>query len=296
MQRVVTTLLVGALVLFLINLSMFTVDQRTTAIVFQFGEIVRVVKEPGIQFKMPLMQSVRSFDRRIQTIDADEKDTFNTSEKQNLMIDSFIKWQIADVERYYKAFGGVQLNAESRLKQIINSALRDEIGNRKVSDVITDKRDEVMARVNRRVNTEAGPLGVRILDVRVKRVEFPPTISDSVYERMNAERKRVANQLRSEGAAEAERIRADADRQREVILAEAYRKAQEIKGQGDAEASRIYAQAFGQNPDFYAFYKSLDAYQKTFRNKSDVLVLDPSSEFFRYMKNPGGSAPAKNGK
>jgi membrane protease subunit HflC len=265
--------------------SLYTVDQRQFAMVFQFGEVVRVVKEPGIQFKVPMLQNVRYFDRRIQTIDPEAPELFNTREKKNVLVDSFVKWRVRDVEQFYKSVGGNETVAVQRLRQTINDGLRAEFGQKTVADVISGKRDEVMELVRKRANIDAQKIGMEILDVRLKRVDFPDKISTSVYERMNSERRTVANQLRSEGAAEAERIRADADRQREVVLAEAYSKAQAIKGEGDAKAAAIYAQAYGKNPEFYAFWRSMDAYKQTFRNKSDVMVLDPSSEFFKYFKN-----------
>ena len=293
MQKIITTIMIGAVLLFLANASFYTVDQRQYALVFQFGAIVRVDDHAGFKFKVPFLQTVRFYDRRILTDDPKNPDYFNTREKQNVEVDSYVKWQIADVDAYYKATGGADDLAALRLRQIINSNLRDEIGNRTVSDVITGKREQIMKAVLKRANAEAEKLGVKVLDVRLKRVDFPQAISDAVYERMNSERKQVANKLRSEGGAEAEAIRADADREKEVIRAQAYEKAEKIRGEGDAEAASIYAQAFGANPEFYAFYKSMDAYQKTFRNKSDVMVLDPSSDFFKYLKQPGTGKAAK---
>jgi len=265
--------------------SLFTVDQRQFAMVFQFGEVVGIVKEPGIHFKIPLMQNVRFFDRRIQTIDPEAPEQFNTREKKNVLVDSFVKWQVVDVERFYKSVGGNETVAVQRLRQTINHGLRAEFGQKSVADVVSGQRDQVMEDVRKKANLDAQKIGMEILDVRLKRVDFPDKISASVFERMNSERRTVASQLRSEGAAEAERIRADADRQREVLLAEAYRKAQTMKGEGDAKAAAIYAQAYGKNPEFYAFWRSMDAYKQTMRNKNDVLVLDPSSEFFRYFKS-----------
>ncbi|MDF0606349.1 protease modulator HflC [Neisseriaceae bacterium TC5R-5] len=272
-------------VLFIASLSMFTVDQRQYALVFQFGEVVRVIKEPGIQFKIPLLQNVRYFDRRVQTIDAEAPEPFNTREKKNVLVDSFVKWRVVDVEQFYKAVG-TEAAAVARLRQIINDGLRAEFGQKTVADVVSGKRDEVMETVRKRADADARKIGVQILDVRLKRVDFPDNISNSVFDRMQSERRTVASQLRSEGAAEAERIRAEADKQKEVTLAEAYRKAQELKGQGDAKAAAIYAEAFGKNPEFYAFWRSMDVYKDSFKNKSDVMVLEPNSEFFKYFKNP----------
>jgi membrane protease subunit HflC len=277
-----------ALLALLLSTSLFTVNQRQFAVVFQFGEVVRVIKEPGIQFKVPLLQNVRLFDRRIQTIDPDTPELFNTREKKNVLVDSYVKWRVVDAEQFYKSVGGSEVVAAARLRQTINDGLRAEFGQKTVADVISGKRDQVMEQVRSRADHDARKIGVQILDVRLKRVDFPDKISTSVYDRMQSERRTVASQLRSEGGADAERIRADADRQREIILAEAYRQAQVIKGEGDAKAAAIYAGAFGQNPEFYAFWRSMEAYKQTLHSKSDVLVLDPSSEFFRYFKQPQG--------
>lgn len=272
------------------TMSLFTVDQRQFAMIFQLGEVVKVVKEPGIHFKMPLMQSVRYFDRRIQTMDTEAPERFNTIEKKNVLVDSYVKWQIIDVEQFYKSVGISQQQASARLRKTVNDVLRAEFGKQTVQDVISGKRDSVMEMVKTVTDADARKIGVQIIDVRLKRVDFPDEISTSVYERMVSERKTVASQLRSEGGAEAEKIRADAERQREVILANAYNQAQTLKGEGDARAAAIYAKAYGQNPEFYAFYKSLDAYKQTFKSRGDVLVLDPSAAFFRYLKDPKGGA------
>jgi modulator of FtsH protease HflC len=282
-----TNILVGAVVaLVMASLSMFVVDQRQTAIVFQLGEMISVKTNPGLYFKLPLMQNVRFFDSRILTLDTGEPERYITAEKKNVMVDSFVKWRIADVKQYYVSVGGDELRARTRLMQTINSSMREEFGKRSIHDVISGERDQIMQAVLQKTEADASKIGVQVLDVRLKRVDFPPEISDSVYRRMEAERKRVANELRATGYAESEKIRADADRQRQVILAGAYRDAQRIKGEGDAKASALYAAAFGRNPEFYAFYRSLEAYKQSFKNKSDVMVLDPSSAFFKYMKNP----------
>ncbi|MEN3029351.1 protease modulator HflC [Chromobacterium amazonense] len=284
-QRLIPTLVAIAGVLFVASLSLFTVDQRQYALVFQFGEVVKVISQPGIQFKIPLLQNVRYFDRRVQTIDAETPELFNTREKKNVLVDSFVKWRVVDVSQFYKSVG-TEAAAVARLKQTINDGLRAEFGQKTVADVISGQRDQVMETVRKRADADARKIGVEILDVRLKRVDFPDKISSSVYDRMQSERRTVASKLRSEGAADAERVRAEADKQRDVILAEAYRKAQELKGAGDAKAGAIYAEAYGKNPEFYAFWRSMDAYKESFKNKSDVLVLDPSSDFFKYLKNP----------
>jgi membrane protease subunit HflC len=267
--------------------SLFTVDQRQYAMVFQLGEVKEVILEPGLSFKWPMIQNVRYFDRRILTLDSVEPERFLTAEKKPVLVDSFVKWRIADVKQFYISVGGDEVLARTRLSQTVNSGLREEFGKRTVHDVVSGERDKIMSDVQKKADIDARQIGVEIVDVRLKRVDLPPEVSESVYRRMETERKRVANELRSQGAAEAEKIRADADRQREVIVAEAYRDAQKIKGEGDAKAAATYARAFGQNPEFYAFYRSLEAYRQSFANKSDLLVVDPSADFFKYLKDGG---------
>jgi modulator of FtsH protease HflC len=285
---------IGALLVaaVLASLALFTVDQRESAIVFQLGEIKEVITQPGLRAKWPLIQNVRFFDNRILTIDEPDTERFVTSEKKNLLVDSFVKWRIEDVRQYYISMNGDEARARSRLTQIINSVLREEIGKRNVREVVSGERDKIMQVVRDKVLQDAKPFGIQIVDVRLKRVELPADVSESVYRRMEAERRAVAAQLRSQGASDAEKIRAEADRDREVIIAEAYRDAQRVKGEGDAKAAAIYAKAFSESPEFYSFYRSLEAYRASFRNRSDVLVLDPNSEFFKYFRSPGGSRPA----
>ena len=282
----------GALLALIVvlGMSLFTVDQRQFAIIFQLGEIKQVIAEPGLNFKWPLIQNVRYFEKRILTLDSPEPERFITSEKKNVLVDSYVKWKIIDPKLYYEAVGGDEIRAKTRLNQTVNAGLREEFGKRTVHDVVSGERDKVMDDMRTKADLDARKIGVQIVDVRVKRVDLPNEVSDSVYRRMEAERKRVANELRSEGSAEAEKIRADADRQREVIVAEAYRDAQKIKGEGDAKSANIYGQAFGQNAEFYAFYRSLEAYRNSFKSKSDLMVVDPGSDFFKYMKgmNKGG--------
>ena len=284
-----TSPLLGAIaaLFFLASSALFIVDQRQHAIVFQLGEVVDVKTLPGLYFKIPLVQNVRYFESRIMTMDTVEPERFITSEKKNVLVDLFVKWRIVDVKQYYISVRGEEMLAQTRLAQTVNSSMRDEFGNRTVHDVVSGERDKIMEIMRQKADADARKIGVEVVDVRLKRVDLPPEVSESVYRRMEAERKRVANELRSTGAAESEKIRADADRQREVILAEAYRKAQEVKGEGDAKASSIYAGAFQQNPEFYSFYRSLEAYKQTFKNKGDMMVLEPGSEFFKYLKNPG---------
>ena len=276
-----------AAVLVLLGTSIFTVDQRQHAIIFQLGEVRDVIAEPGLYFKWPMIQNVRYFDKRILTLDSVEPERFITSEKKNVLVDSFVKWRIVDPRLYYVSVAGDEARAKTRLSQTVNAGLREEFGKRTVHDVVSGERDKIMEDMRVKADLDARKIGVQIVDVRVKRVDLPTEVSESVYRRMEAERKRVANELRSQGSAEAEKIRADADKQREVIVAEAYRDAQKMKGEGDAKAAATYAQAFNQNPEFYSFYRSLEAYRNSFKSKSDVIVVEPNSDFFKYMKSVG---------
>jgi membrane protease subunit HflC len=281
------TAAVVAVVLIVLGASIFTVDQRQHAIVFQLGEVRTVIEEPGLYFKWPMIQNVRYFDKRILTMDSAEPERFITSEKKNVLVDSFVKWRIVDPKLYYISVAGDETRAKTRLSQTVNAGLREEFGKRTINDVVSGERNKVMEQMRDKADLDARKIGVQIVDVRVKRVDLPTEVSESVYRRMEAERKRVANELRSEGFAEAEKIRADADRQREVIVADAYREAQKMKGEGDAQATATYAQAFSQNPEFYSFYRSLEAYRNSFKSKSDILVVEPNSDFFKYMKSVG---------
>lgn len=282
-----------ATILVVLAMSIFTVDQRQYALVFQLGEVKKVITEPGLNFKIPMIQNVRYFEKRIITLDNADPERFITSEKKNVLVDSYIKWRIIDPSLYYISVSGDETRARTRLNQTVNAGLREEFGKRTVQDVVSGERDKIMEQMRQKADIDARKIGIQIVDVRLKRVELPTEVSDAVYRRMEAERKRVANELRSEGSAEAEKIRADADRQREVIIADAYRDAQKIKGEGDAKATAIFGQAFGQSPDFYAFYRSLEAYRSSFKNKSDILVVEPSSDFFKYMKSGAGHSNDK---
>jgi len=274
--------------------SMFTVDQRQHAIVFQLGEVKDVITRPGLHFKWPLIQNVRYFDMRILTFEDPEPLRFITSEKKPVLVDSFVKWRIVDVKEYFVSVQGDEARAATRLKQTISDGLQAEFGKRTVHDVVSGERDKIMELMRDKADQDLRRIGVEIIDVRLKRVDLPQDVSESVYRRMEAERKRIANELRSTGSADAERIRADADRQREVVLAEAYRDAQKIKGEGDAKGAAIYAAAFSQNPEFFAFYRSMEAYKSSFRSKSDMVVLEPNSDFFRYLRDATGKqAPAR---
>ena len=262
--------------------TVYYVDEREKAIVFQFGEIVRSNDEPGIHFKAPLINNVKFFDSRVQTMDSDPE-LYLTREKKNLVVDSFVKWRITNASDYYTRLGGLVSNARNRLAQRVNDALRSEFGNRSVQQVISGDRVEIMDVVRQLTNEETASLGIEVLDVRLKRVDLDPDISERVYQRMEAERSRVAKDLRARGAEAAERIRADADRDRAIILAEARQAAQEVKGQGDAQATSIYADAFTRDREFYRMYRSLNAYRNTFATPDNLLVIEPDSEFFRYF-------------
>jgi len=292
MQRRLMPILTGlGIVLAALSSCMFIVRERDYALVFALGEVRRVISEPGLYFKAPPpFQNVVVLDKRLLSIESQDAERIQTSEKKNLLIDAYVKWRIADPRLYYVTFGTNERATQDRLLAQIRDALNASVNVRTVKDVVSKERNIIMSEIRSNVARRAQPLGVEIVDVRLKRIEFAPEISESVYRRMEAERTRVANELRSIGAAESERIRADADRQREVILAEAYATAQEVMGQGDAEAASRYAAAFGKNPDFFQFYKSLEGYRAAFSGANDIMVMDPSSEFFRFMKSSEGKA------
>jgi len=297
MNRLFSFAITGFIALIVLYSTLFVVDQRQYAIVFALGEVKQVIKEPGLHFKLPPpFQNVLFLDKRILTLDSPEADRFNTAEKKNILVDAFVKWKIVDPRLYFVSFGGEERRAQDRMSQIVKAALNDEITKRTVREVISGERGKVMDAIRKKVTDESKQIGVEIIDVRLKRVDYVEQINNSVYDRMKAERVRVANELRSTGSAESEKIRADADRQRTVILAEAYRDAEQIRGDGDAKASQIYAQAFGQNPEFYKFYRSLDAYRASFKNRTDMLVVDTNSEFFKYFKGSGTGAASTSKK
>ncbi len=277
------------LVLFLGSFSVFTIKEWERAILFRLGEIVRDDYTPGLHFKVPFINNVRKFDGRIQTLDV-EPERFLTSEKKNVIVDSFVKWRIKDVGRYYTAVRGDVAQANLRLDQIIKDGLRSEFGKRGLKDTVSGDRAQIMDILTASANPLANEIGIEIVDVRIKRVDLPPDVSNSVFRRMQAERERVARDFRSRGAEAAERIRADADRQRTVIVAEAYRDAEQTRGEGDARAADIYAQAFGRNEEFYALYRSLNAYRGVFSSRDDMLILQPDSDFFRYFRDRSGRA------
>jgi len=281
------TLIIIAIALWIGSMSFFIVGQRELAVKFRLGEFERADYKPGIHWKMPFINNVRKFDRRILTLDA-EPERYLTLEKKNVIVDAFIKWRISNVENYYKTMGGDEHRAGMRLSQVIKNGLRDEFGKRTIQEAISGERAEIMNVITQQIEEQAKQFGIEVVDVRIKRIELPPEVSGSVYDRMEAERARVAKELRSRGAEAAERIKADADRQRTVILAEAYRDAERLRGEGDGKAADIYAKAFNKDKEFYAFYRSLDAYKNVFSKKSDVLVLDPESAFFKYFKDSNG--------
>jgi modulator of FtsH protease HflC len=277
-------IIVPLILLLVLSASVFTVNERQKAIMFRFGEIVRSDYKPGLHWKIPFINNVRKFDDRILTIDQ-KPERFLTMEKKDLVVDSYIKWRIADVAKYYKTTQGNELAAANLLYQNVNNGLRDEFGKRTVQEVIAGDRADVMSILTAQASDAASDLGIKVVDVRIKKIDWPVNVADSVYRRMRAERERVARDFRSKGAETAERIRADADRQSAVILAQAYRDAQIVRGEGDAKATDIYAKAFSKDPEFYKFTRSLSAYKQNFSNKSDVILLKPDSDYFKYFKN-----------
>lgn len=271
-----------AAVLFVASSSVYVVNQWQTGVVLRLGEIVKADIKPGLHFKTPFINNVRLFDSRLQTLDAAPEDYY-TVEKKKLEVDSFVKWRIVDVKKFYTTMNGDNRLAGMRLGQIVQSGLRDEFGSRTVKEVISGERVEIAQKIKKTTDLQAKSFGIEIEDVRIKRIDLAKDISESVYQRMNAERNREAKDLRSKGTETAEKIKADADRQRVVILADAYSKAEILRGEGDATAADIYAKAYGQDPEFYAFYHSINAYKKSFNSKSDVMVVDPKADFFKYF-------------
>lgn len=295
---------VFAILVVIVSSCLFIVRERDYALVFALGEVREVISEPGLYFKAPPpFQNVVTLDKRLLTIDDSQAERIQTSEKKNLLIDSYVKWRIADPRLYYVTFGGDERGAQMRLLAIIRDALNASVNRRTVNDVVSRERDIIMTEIRTNVAKLSASVGVEVVDVRLKRIDFVPEISESVYRRMEAERTRVANEQRSIGAAESERIRANAERQRDEIVAEAYAKAQAVMGDGDAEASRLYAEAYGRDTQFFEFYRSLEAYRASFADRSDVLVVSPDSEFFRYfgsaqgdaVQRPAGGLPAAPG-
>jgi modulator of FtsH protease HflC len=290
MNRIISIVFGALLALMLASATLFVVDQRQFAVIYSLGEIKDVVTEPGLNFKMPPpFQNVVFLDKRVQTLDSAESRPIFTAEKKSLVVDWLIKWRITDPKAFIRNSGTSLTNLEQRLTPIVQAALNEEVTKRNVQGVVSEEREAVMRGVAKRVTDDAKAFGIEIVDVRIKRVDFASGITDAVYRRMVSERQRVANELRSTGGAEQEKIKADADRQHQVMVAEAHRDAQRVMGEGDAKASQLYAESFGRDPQFAQFYRSLDAYRASFRNKSDVMVVDPDSEFFKAMRTGGPS-------
>ncbi len=288
MNKILLALVLVALVL--VWMSVYVVDQRERAILFRLGEIVQVDMGPGLHFKTPLINNVRTFDARILTLNA-RPESFLTVEKKNVTVDFFVKWRIKDVSQYYRATRGEERNAQSRLSQIMKDGLRNEFGKRTIRQVVSGERSEIMDILQIKANNFAKELGIEIVDVRVSRIDLPDNVSDSVYERMRAERNRVARDFRARGQEQAERLRAEADRKHTEITASAYREAEQIRGEGDANAARTYAEAYERDPEFYSFLRSINAYVNSFSGKTDMLLLEPDSKFFRYFSDSeGGNA------
>ena len=281
-------LIVVALIVLVLANSLFTVSEHQTAALFRLGAITRSDIQPGLHFKVPFIESVRRFDRRLLTLDA-QPERYLTSEKKDVSVDFFVRWRIIDVSRFYQATGGNEDNALARLNPIVKEALRNEFNQRTLAEVVADVRTNLTDVLKSKSDEAARALGITVVDVRIKRIELPEDseVIDSVFRRMREERRRVANELRAQGAEAAERVRADADRQSNVIMAEAERDAQTLRGEGEGRAAEIYAAAYGADAEFYGFYRSLQAYREVFRDGSDVMVMDRNSEFFRYFGEGG---------
>ncbi len=267
--------------------SLFTVSETENAILFKWGKIERADYEPGLHFKLPFVNNVRKYDKRIQTFDAKPED-YLTEEKKIVLVDSFIQWRIADVKTFYVSMRGDMDIAQERIATIVKEGLRNEFGRRNMFEVISGERHIIMDDINKSANKSVKPFGIQIVDVRIKRIEFPPKVSDKIFRRMETERTRIAKELRAQGNESADRITADADRQVTILKADAFKKAEIIRGEGDAKASEIYAKAYGQNKEFFTFYRSLNAYRNTFSTTSDIMVVEPDSDFFEYFKNIQG--------
>ncbi|MDA8363851.1 MAG: protease modulator HflC [Gammaproteobacteria bacterium] len=284
-NKVLSLVAVIVLLFIVANGAVYTVSEGQKAVVTRFGQVISYNDQPGLHFKTPFVETVQYFDGRVQTLDT-EPETFLTIEKKSVVVDSYVKWRISNLLKFYVAVGGNALQARERLAQVVNSGLRNEFGKRTVQEVIAGDRSKIMRSITADTNRRAAEYGIQVIDVRIDRIDLPKQVSESVYQRMRAERTRIAKALRADGAEAAEKIRAAADRQREIILADAYRQAQRIRGEGDARAAEIYARAYRVNPRFYAFYGSMNAYRKSFSSKHDVMVVDPSATFFKYLKNP----------
>ncbi|ALO37116.1 protease modulator HflC [Alcaligenes faecalis] len=295
MQRLFPALVALAVIVGLLLSSVFIVRERDAALVFALGEVRGTITTPGLYFKLPPpFENVVFLDKRLQTIETKDPERIQTAEKKNLLIDSYVKWRISDPRLFYVTFGATDRGAVERLQAQIRDALNASVNVRTVKEVVSTERDAIMREVLTAVEARARPLGVEVIDVRLRRIDFAPEISESVYRRMEAERTQEANRLRATGAAESERIRAEAERQREELLADAYAQAQAIRGQGDGEAAAIYSDSYGKNPEFYRFYRSLEAYRSAFSKQTDTLVISPDSDFFKYWGKQGSPAAPAN--
>lgn len=283
-------LVVLAIAALAVSMSVFVVDQREMAIKFRFGEIMRSDYEPGLHFKVPFINNVRTFPNLILTLD-NRPERFLTGERKFVLVDFFVKWRISDIDGYYRATRGDEDIASNRLLSIVRDGLRDTFAERTIREVVSAERSDLLTDMLTSARAASSDLGVSIVDVRVKRIDLPDEVSGSVFERMRQERARVASQLRAEGAEQAEKLRAEADRQRTIMLAEAYREAEQIRGEGDARSAEIYAKAFSQNTEFYYFHRSLAAYRRSIGRDGDILVLKPDSDFFRYFRYRNGAEP-----
>lgn len=277
-------IVITAALFLVLSSALYTVNETQTAIKLRLGEIVTVEDTPGLKFKMPFVNNVVKFDNRIQTLDA-PAERFLTGEKKNVIVDSYVKWRIVDAKQFYISTGGNIARTNNRLAQIIKTGLKSEFSKRTIADVVSGERSEIMSNILQLANKDIGEFGIKIIDVRIKRIDLSQEVSNSVYRRMQAERQRVAKDFRSKGAEEAEIIRAAADKERTIILANAYRDSEIIRGEGDAVSANNYAQAYNQNTDFYSFYRSLESYKKSFNQQNDIMVLNPNTEFFRHF-NP----------
>ncbi len=279
---VVVLVMIGLLA---VNATLYTVDEREKAVVVRFGQVIRYDDEPGLHWRMPLLDTVRLYSAQVLTLDA-EPQQFPTIEKKYVVVDSFVKWRITDVLKFHVAVGGDEAKARERLSQVINSSLRGEFGKRTVKEVISGDRRKIMELLSVNADKDAKEYGIEVVDVRIQRVEFPTEVRDAVYRNMAAERARIAKELRAKGAEAAEKIRASAERERDILLAEAYRDAERMRGEGDAKATDVYGKAYSRSPEFYSLYRSLNAYKESFKDKGDIMIVDPSSDFFKYMKKP----------
>ena len=282
MQKII--IIIGAVLFLIVSSALYTVNETQTAIKLRLGEIVTVEDTPGLKFKTPFVNNVVKFDNRIQTLDA-PAERFLTGEKKNVIVDSYVKWRIVDAEQFYKSTGGNMARTNNRLAQIVKTGLKSEFSKRTIADVVSGERSEIMSNILQMANNDIVEFGIKIIDVRIKRIDLSQEVSNSVYRRMQAERQRVAKEFRSKGAEEAEIIRAAADKKRTIILANAYRDSEIVRGEGDAVSANNYAQAYNKNADFYSFYRSLESYKKSFGQNNDIMVLNPNTEFFRHF-NP----------